>query len=120
MAIDYAALAVSSAALIKSAGAPITITRDSAPDYNPALGTAEGTTKTFTGYAVRSLYDQKVIDGTMILAGDVELVIAATSTMTAPMAGDTATFAGTAYTVVNVTTVSPSGIPVCYTVQARA
>jgi hypothetical protein len=118
MAIDYAALAVSSAALIKSAGTTITITRDSAPDYNPALGTAEGTTKTFTGVAVRSSYNQRDIDGTMILQGDVLLTIAATSTLV-PQVGDTATFAGTAYKVVNVNNVSPSGISVIYTVQAR-
>jgi hypothetical protein len=93
--------------------------------YNPATGAMTGTTtSTQTAYGAIFDYGAKQIDGTLIKAGDKQVLISAFksdgSALTAPVLGDTVTIGGVTYTLVEpLKTVGPAGITVIYEANIR-
>ena len=112
--------------LLKGKGQSLTITRITAGTYNPATGAMTGTTtSTQTAYGAVFDYGTKQIDGTLIKAGDKQLLLSAFKTdgtaLTAPVLGDTVSIGGVVYTLVEpLKTVGPAGITVIYEANLRA
>jgi hypothetical protein len=113
---NYAATAATATRLLTRFGAPATIKREVAGTYDPATGTATVTETVFQTIAAVFAYDQKYINGTLILSGD---QIAYLIPTVAPKQGDRLVWQGIIYTVVFVKPVSPAGVPVIYEAQIR-
>lgn len=113
---DYPATAATATRLLVRFGAAATVRRVTGSAYDPATGT---TTPTYTDNATTAAvfaYDQKYIDGSLILQGD-QLAYCAPGTL--PSQGDKFTWQSVDYTVIAVKPVSPAGVPVLYEVQIR-
>ena len=112
--------------LLKGKGQILTLTKVTAGTYNPATGAMTGTTtSTQTAYGAIFDYGAKQIDGTLIKAGDKQLLLSAFKTdgtaLTAPVLGDTVSIGGVVYTLVEpLKTVGPAGITVIYEANLRA
>jgi len=112
--------------LLKGKGQTLTLTKVTAGTYNPATGAMTGTTtSTQTAYGAVFDYGTKQIDGTLIKAGDKQLLLSAFKTdgtaLTAPVLGDTVSIGGVVYTLVEpLKTVGPAGITVIYEANLRA
>lgn len=112
--------------LLKGKGQSLTLTKVTAGTYNPATGAMTGTTtSTQTAYGAVFDYGTKQIDGTLIKAGDKQLLLSAFKTdgtaLTAPVLGDTVSIGGVVYTLVEpLKTVGPAGITVIYEANLRA
>jgi hypothetical protein len=112
--------------LLKGKGQILTLTKVTAGTYNPATGAMTGTTtSTQTAYGAIFDYGAKQIDGTLIKAGDKQVLISAFksdgSALTAPVLGDTVSIGGVVYTLVEpLKTVGPAGITVIYEANLRA
>jgi hypothetical protein len=110
--------------MLKGKGQAITITRQSSGTYDPATGTATVTTSTQTGWGAVFDYGTKQIDGTLIKAGDKQLLLsalnAAGTLLTAPELNDTVTIGGVIYTLVQpLKTLSPAGTIVMFECNLR-
>jgi hypothetical protein len=122
----YTRLQATANRLLKGKGQSITLTKVTAGTYNPATGAMTGTTtSTQTAYGAIFDYGAKQIDGTLIKAGDKQVLISAFkidgSALTAPVLGDTVTIGGVTYTLVEpLKTVGPAGITVIYEANLRA
>jgi hypothetical protein len=111
------------AATIREDGAPFQLKR-TARAYNPATSkTEEGATETFDGYAADWEYETRDIDGTLVLRGDVRLIVAAEDAageiFPAPVNGDSATYAGEQLNVIATESIRKAGIPITHIVQLR-
>ena len=112
--------------LLKGKGQSLTLTRITAGTYDPATGGMTGaTTSTQSAYGAVFDYGAKQIDGTLIKAGDKQLLLSAFKTdgtaLTAPVLGDTVSIGGVVYTLVEpLKTVGPAGITVIYEANLRA
>ena len=122
----YARLQATANRLLKGKGQSITLTKITAGTYNPATGGFTGAgTSTQTAYGAVFDYGAKQIDGTLIKAGDKQLLLSAVKTdgtaLTAPVLGDTVSIGGVVYTLVEpLKTVGPAGITVIYEANLRA
>ncbi len=95
----YARLQATANRLLKGKGQSITLTKITAGTYNPATGGFTGAgTSTQTAYGAVFDYGAKQIDGTLIKAGDKQLLLSAFKTdgaaLTAPVLGDTVSIGG--------------------------
>lgn len=117
MTFDYPATAATATRLLQRFGAAATIKRVTAGTYDPATGSATPAYTDIVTTAAVFAYDQKYIDGTLILQGDQRAYCAPA---TAPAQGDQLTWQGVKYTIVAVKPVSPAGIPVLFEAQIRA
>lgn len=85
--------------------------------YNPLTNEYENENRTIGGYAVRENYNNDIIDGSLIQAGDVRFVC---SFKQKPKIGNILKFGKDTYTIINVETINPNGeIDVVYIIQAR-
>jgi len=123
----YARLQNTAQKLLKGKGQSLTLTKITAGTYNPATGGFTGAgTSTQTAYGAVFDYGAKQIDGTLIKAGDKQLLLSAFKTdgaaLTPPVLGDTVTdAAGVVYTLVDpLKIVSPAGTPVLFDCNLRA
>lgn len=116
-AFNYAGTAATATRLLKRFGAPAAIIRaEGPPVYDPATGTtAPGDVSTPTTAAVFA-FEQKFIDGTLILQGDQQAYCAPSDE---PKQGDRFQWQGKVYVVISVKPLSPAGTPVLYTAQIR-
>ena len=115
---DYAAMQNTASGLIAKFGADAVITRTSGATFDPATGGyTGGATTTLTGKAVRMRFTKNEIDGELVQRGDFRLLVDAASGE--PLIGDTATFDGVAYRVMDVITTAPANTSVMYDVQCR-
>ena len=111
--------------LLKGKGQSLTLTKVTAGTYDPATGGFTGAgTSTQTAYGAIFDYGTKQIDGTLIKAGDKQLLLSAFKTdgtaLTAPVLGDTVSIGGVVYTLVEpLKTVGPAGITVIYEANIR-
>ena len=111
--------------LLKGKGQSLTLTRITAGTYDPATGGMTGaTTSTQSAYGAIFDYGAKQIDGTLIKAGDKQLLLSAFKTdgaaLTAPVLGDTVTVGSVTYTLVEpLKEVNPAGTVVLYEVNLR-
>ena len=121
----YTRLQATANRLLKGKGQSLTLTKVTAGTYNPATGgfTGEGTS-TQTAYGAVFDYGAKQIDGTLIKAGDKQLLLSAFKTdgsaLMAPVLGDTVSIGGVTYTLVEpLKEVNPAGTVVMYEVNLR-
>lgn len=116
--------------LLAEFGADVVITKPGTPVYNPATGTTTetgGGSQTVSGvkfeYNTFIRSGQRNEPGSLIQAGDKQLLLAATATdgtpLNAPKAGDVATVGGVDFTVTAVAPLDPAGTPVYYECNIR-
>jgi len=121
----YTRLQATANRLLKGKGQSLTLTKITAGTYNPATGGFTGAgTSTQTAYGAIFDYGTKQIDGTLIKAGDKQLLLSAFKTdgtaLTAPVLGDTVTIGGVTYTLVEpLKEVNPAGTVVLFDVNLR-
>lgn len=131
---DYATTAAEASEVIRDAGAPLLLMKQSDGDYNAATSEVDGGSKKFAGFGVLIEYEARHINGTSILTGDVRILIAVhqriegeldiSTQFPVPQPGDLVTLApGTpiaeTWRVVLPNTLKPGLVPVLYEVQAR-
>ena len=116
MTFNYAATAATATRLLERFGAACTLKRETEGTYDPATGTAPITVASLATTAAVFAYEQKYIDGTLILQGDQRAYMAPAVT---PRQGDKLTWQGKDYEVVAVKPVSPAGVPVLFEAQIR-
>lgn len=115
----YDDMAATATELLTEFGLPLTLTRQSAGSYDPATGSATITTSTQPAVGLVMSWNSGVIDGSMIKAGDKQLLLSATG-ITAPVLGDTVTFDGVVHTLVDpLKPLSPAGVVVLYECNIR-
>ena len=114
----YDNIAITAAALISDKGQTVSFSRQTGGTFDPVLGSESGASTTaFSGKAVALSYNKLEIDGTVILRGDVKLVLEATDTE--PAANDECTVDSIVYRVMAVEPISPGGTTVINKVQLR-
>jgi hypothetical protein len=121
----YARLQNTAQKLLKGKGQSVTLTKVTAGTYDPATGGFTGAgTSTQTAYGAVFDYGAKQIDGTLIKAGDKQLLLSAVKTdgtaLTAPVLGDTVSIGSVTYTLVEpLKEINPAGTIVMYEVNLR-
>ena len=112
----YDDLATTAAELISEFGMSVTITRDTRTT-DPVTGAVTGDAPTtYTPKGIVRRYDDRLIDGTRILASDRELVLDNT---VEPIASDKLTIDGEQWDIVTISDANPAGTPIVYFVQVR-
>src|SRR5688572_24441369 len=76
MMSDYGQIAIEASETIRDAGAPIVLARQADGDYDTATSEVDAGEKKYLGFGVRVEYENRHIDGTSILAGDVRILLA--------------------------------------------
>ena len=121
----YPRLQATANRLLKGKGQSLTLTKITAGTYNPATGGFTGAgTSTQTAYGTILDYETKQIDGTLIKAGDKQLLLSAVKTdgtaLTDPVLGDTVSIGGVVYTLVEpLKEVNPAGTVVMFDCNVR-
>lgn len=116
---NYANIAATALRLIARFGQAVTITSRVQGTYNAATSAATVTETTQTTRGVLDQYKWREIDGSLIKAGDIKLIIAAKG-LSAPAINDSVTLAdGSKLTIKNVDVLSPGAIPIIYICQVR-
>lgn len=115
--VDYAILANTATSLLTDNGQNLTFGRETSSGFNPVTGVDTTASSTYTGYGAGFDYKKSEVDGEVIQNGDVRLILQAVTT--APLIGDTVTYNGSVYRVMNVNEVSPGGTVVIYKLQLR-
>lgn len=113
---NYPATAATATRLLQRFGASCTLVRTTTGAYDPATGSNTVTTESLATTAAVFAYDQKYIDGTLILQGD---QLAYCAPAVEPKQGDSFTWQGVTRTVIAVKPTSPAGIPVLFEAQIR-
>lgn len=116
MTFDYARSAATALRLLQRFGATATLKRQSAGSYDPSTGTDTVTETSLSTTAAVFAYDQKYIDGTLILQGDQRGYL---SNEQEPQQGDLLAWGGVDLRVVAVRPLSPAGTVVLYEAQLR-
>lgn len=80
----------------------VTYTSKGAPSYNAATGIPSSSDINYTIEAVRQRYAANEIDGDVVAAGDVKLMILASSLAATPKPNDTVTIGAEIYSVVSI------------------
>ena len=121
--IDYAKTAARADASLRRKGGIVVLRQVVTGEYDPDLGTAPITSTDYDGTAVKINYDVENIDGTLIQAGDQQLLLSPLqrngTPMPAPTAADLVLFGGASYTVKAVETTAPIDVAVLHTLQLR-
>lgn len=118
MAFDYSKTAASAVRLLAKFGAPATLKSQTPGAYNPGTGTAPVTTFSQSCTACVFDVDQKLIDGTNVLAGDKTAYVGVVN-VAAPVPGHVLTWQSKDYRAVKVNVLAPAGTPVLYELLVR-
>lgn len=113
---DYPKTAATAKRLLKRFGAACTVKHPTGSTYDPATGSMAQTYSSTASFAAVFAYDQKYVDGTLILQGDQQAFCAPD---VAVVQGDVLAWQGKDYTVIAVKPVSPAGVPVLFEAQIR-
>jgi hypothetical protein len=108
--------------LIRKYGAETTLTTPAAtaPTYDTATGVSTPASPTVdTVQAVVFPYEDKYIDGTLILVGDEQAYISAQG-ISEPKPGSVLVWRSKSYTTVRAKVLGPAGVNVLYELQVRA
>lgn len=102
---------------IKKYGSPITVKRAGEKEYDEETNMYYDTGVEFGGYALQSRFENRDIDGTNIMFGDIKFMAVLDDV---PFTDDTIIFEGSSYTIKNVIQLNPNGkTNIYYTIQAR-
>ncbi len=103
-------------------GLELTLRRETLGEYDPDNPAPPGE-MVVSGSGFREEYDTRNIDGTLIVLGDVKLLVSPVqldgSDMLAPQNGDRITFDSTEYTVIRVAPWNYAGVDIGFEVQVR-
>jgi hypothetical protein len=114
---NYAEMQAVASELIAEFGQQGTVTRTTAPD---AIEGGEGTTTEYPAKLVPMAYSAREIDGTNILAGDVQIYISSVGLAIEPKPGDLVTASGKTFRIINGDPNNYDGITnVVFIVQGR-
>lgn len=120
---DYSKTASRADQSLRRKGGIVVLRQVVTGEYDPELGTAPSTSTDYEGTGVKINYETQNIDGTLILAGDQQLLLSPLqrngAPMPAPTAADLVLFGGDSYTVRAVETTAPVDVAVLYTLQLR-
>lgn len=126
---DYATTAAEASEAIRDAGAPVILRQQADGDYDASSSEVEGGDKKHAGFGLMVEYDNRHIDGTSVLAGDVRILIAVhrrvneslslADHLPEPNAGDLVTMGSETWRVVRPKILKPAMVPVMFEVQAR-
>lgn len=114
----YGDLANTADELLKEFGQPVTIRTQTPGEYDPATGTSAITTVDTVGNGCVFDYGANAIDGTMIVAGDKQLLLSPVG-MSEPGIDDLAIIGGIQWRIVSVKALSPAGVAVLFECQLR-
>ncbi len=115
----YPQMAATAAAMLAEFGQAVMFERREAGSYDPASGAAaEGTVSRWSLATVEEAFGGREIDGTLVMAGDRRLLVAAGGV--APAVEDVVTLAdGSAGVVKAVAPFSPGGVSLYFEVRVR-
>lgn len=117
--MNYAQMKQTTFALIKGNGSICFVKRAVKKVYDKQTHSYNYDSIVSDGYAVRKNYDERYINGSTILSGDVQFVFV-TENKEKPKTDDLICFGSEEYKVIDVQTVSPDGNTVLnYLIQAR-
>lgn len=104
--------------LLTKYGESVAFVREAEGAYDPATSsTGADTTTNYSGYGVPTQYNRADIDGDLIKASDIRLIVEKTNTE--PNVGDTCTVDGTVHRVLAVTPIKVTNIDIIYILQIR-
>lgn len=119
MSFDYRKMSTTAKRLLTRFGQAVTVQRTTTGGYDPLTGTVTGGASGYTCHGAVMNYRNQDIDGTLIMRGDVRVLLAPDAGF-APNPGDKVTLAaGGEMTVISAKQTHPSGFPVLYEVQCR-
>ena len=118
MAFDYSKTAATALKLLTKFGAQTTITHNSDGSYDPSTGATTETTTIDTVKACVFPIADKMIDGTLIQAGDQTAYVSAVG-ITNPRPNDLMLWQGAYLRVINVKSLWPAGVYVLHELQVR-
>ena len=120
---DYIKTAARADQSLRRKGGIVALRQVVTGEYDPGLGAAPITTADYEGTGVKINYEAENIDGTLIQAGDQQLLLSPLQrngqAMPAPTAADLVLFGGASYTVKAVETTAPVDVAVLHTLQLR-
>jgi len=120
---DYAEMAAMAQELLAEFGAAVTLRQPGTGEYDPETGTVSSDPTDFLGIGAKFDYEQRNIDGTLILQGDQQVYLAvqqgAGAAMPKPKAGDLILVGNDPWRVVTAEAIEPASVPVLYIVQVR-
>jgi hypothetical protein len=120
---DYSKTAARADQSLRRKGGIVVLRQVVTGPYDPGLGTAPITTTDHEGTGVKINYEAENIDGTLIQAGDQQLLLSPLqrngTPMPQPTAADVVLFGGASYTVKAVETTTPVDVAVLHTLQLR-
>lgn len=116
----YSDMAATVQEILAEFGAPAQVTRtEQGGEYDPETGDYVTTTVTQDCISVVLPVDQKLVDGTTVLATDETAYLSAVG-VTEPRASDRLKVNGKIYTVIRCKNLAPAGQAVLYELQVRA
>lgn len=120
---DYTKAAVRADQSLRRKGGIVVLRQVVTGEYDPGLGAAPTVTTDYDGTGVKIAYEAENIDGTLIQAGDQQLLLSPLqrngAPIPAPTAADLVLFGGASYTVKAVETTAPVDVAVLHTLQLR-
>ena len=118
MSFDYAGMAATATRLLKNYGQPMAIRRTTGDTYSPITGVSTGgTTADTANVGVFATISNAFATDFDIVTGD---RIAVVDSTIAPLVSDKLVVATVVYSIINVQSISPAGVPVAYRIQVRA
>ena len=120
---DYAKTAARADQSLRRKGGIVVLRQVVTGEYDPGLGTSPTITTDYEGTGVKIAYEAENMDGTLIQAGDQQLLLSSLQRngvpMPAPTTADLVLFGGATYTVKAVETTAPVDVAVLHTLQLR-
>ena len=120
---DYAKTAARADQSLRRKGGIVVLRQVVTGEYDPDLGAAPTVTTDYDGTGVKINYEAENIDGTLIQAGDQQLLLSPLQRnglpMPVPTTADLVLCGGASYTVKAVETTAPVDVAVLHTLQLR-
>lgn len=115
--VFYASLADTARSLLTSFGKPVTFKRIEGEEKNPVTGEiVHGFEADFVANAVLTEIPDRLVNGTRIKQGDRHLICEAG---VEPLMTDRPELLGWEWSIIEIATIAPAGIPVAYRLQVR-
>ena len=120
--MNYEAKARAVREKLKSAGYQVTLRRPGSETFDPVTGeTVPGIPVDYTAYVLEQSYRIDQIDGTLVKRGDRKFMLTLEDMSKTPQpASDTLVVSGKVLSIIAADPFQPGGVPIYYTVQARA